>query len=168
MSDDIKENLKRLWTIGPMMVEGTPHANKLGIKFVSVDHGRATLSMPFNKALIGDPRTRVVHGGAVTTLLDQACGLAALAGFSKPTATATLNLSIDYMRAAVPGETIMAQAHCYKATNHVAFVRAVAYDKDENDPLAMAQATFMATGFPNAKAGGAKISPEGKETKVKS
>jgi len=151
MIDDNNDNLERLWAIGPMIVEGTPHANKLGIKFVSVDHGRATLSMPYNKLLIGDPRTRVVHGGAVTTLLDQACGLAALAGFEKPTATATLNLSIDYMRAAVPGETILARAHCYKATNHVAFVRAVAFDKDETDPLATAQATFMATGFPGAK-----------------
>lgn len=146
-----EKTLERLWAIGPMMTEGTPHAHKLGIKFVSVDIGRASMALPYNKALIGDPRTHVIHGGAVTTLLDQACGLAAIAGFKEPTSTATLNLSIDYMRAATPGETIMAQAHCYKATRHVAFVRAVAFDTDENDPIAMAQATFMATGFGTPK-----------------
>lgn len=147
MSDiDPEAHLQRLWALAPMMVEGTPHAAKLGIKFVSVDIGRATLSLPYTKIAVGDPATRVVHGGAVTTLLDQACGLAALAGFTRITSTATLNLSIDYMRAATPGETIMARAHCYKATRHVAFVRAVAFENDnEDDPVAMAQASFMAT-----------------------
>lgn len=148
---DSKAHLERLWAIAPMMVEGTPHARKLGMKFVSIDHGRATLSLPYNKEAVGDPRTQVLHGGAVTTLLDQACGLAALAGFRQPTGTATLNLSIDYMRAATPGATIIAQAHCYKATRHVAFIRAIAFEDDENDPIAMAQATFMATGFAEPK-----------------
>ena len=137
---------QHLWEMGPTFTEATPHSKKLGIKFVAVDKGRATMSLPYNAALIGDPDTRVLHGGAVTTLLDQACGLAAIAGFENPSTCATLNLSIDYMRAATPGETIIAQAYCYKATKHVAFLRAVAHDGDENDPIATAQATFMATG----------------------
>ena len=139
------EFIQHLWEMGPTFTDATPHSKKLGIKFVAVDKGRATMSLPYNPDLIGDPDTRVLHGGAVTTLLDQACGLAAIAGFPKPTTCATLNLSIDYMRAATPGETIIAQAHCYKATKHVAFLRAVAHDGDENDPIATAQATFMAT-----------------------
>ncbi len=140
------DHVQKLWEIGPTMAELTPHSKLLGIKFVAVDKGRATLSLPYNPELIGDPKTRVIHGGAVTTLLDQACGLATLAGFDQPTSCATLNLSIDYMRAAKPGETIIAQAHCYKTTKHVAFLRAIAHDGDETDPIATAQATFMATG----------------------
>jgi len=145
------EFIQHLWEIGPTFTEATPHSKKLGIKFVAVDKGRATMSLPYNPDLIGDRDTRVLHGGAVTTLLDQACGLAAIAGFDDPGACATLNLSIDYMRAATPGETIIAQAHCYKATKHVAFLRAVAHDGDENDPIATAQATFMATGMAMGK-----------------
>lgn len=140
------EFIQQLWKMGPIIAEQTPHGKELGIKFVAVDKGRATMSLPYNPDLIGDPETRVLHGGAVTTLLDQACGLAAIAGFDEPSACATLNLSIDYMRAAKPGETIIAQAHCYKATKHVAFLRATAHDGDETDPIATAQATFMATG----------------------
>lgn len=146
-----EERLEKLWQIGPMMVAGTPHGTELGMKFVSIDIGRAALSLPYNKNLIGSPATGVIHGGAVTTLLDQACGLAAIAGFEEPTSTATLSLSIDYMRAAKPGETIIARAHCYKATRHVAFIRAFAHDGDEDDPLATAQATFMATSSPGTK-----------------
>jgi len=148
-----EERLEKLWQIGPMMVAGTPHGAELGMKFVSIDIGRAALSLPYNENLIGNPSTGVLHGGAITTLLDQACGLAAIAGFAEPTSTATLNLSIDYMRAAKPGETIIARAHCYKATRHVAFIRAFAHDGDEDDPLATAQATFMATSLgPNSAA----------------
>ncbi|MGB0908293.1 MAG: PaaI family thioesterase [Maricaulaceae bacterium] len=154
-----EDRLSRLWNIAPVMTEATPHAREIGIKFVAVDIGRATLSLDYNKNLIGDPKTKVVHGGAVTTLLDQACGLAALAGFEAPTAAATLNLSIDYMRAAKPGEAIIAEAHCYKTTRHVAFVRAIAHDGDDENPVAMAQATFMATAFPGARKTKTKAAP---------
>jgi uncharacterized protein (TIGR00369 family) len=138
--------IQRLWELGPTMVDGTPHAQMLGMKFVAVDKGRATLSLPYNTALIGDPRTRVISGGAVTTLLDQACGLAAIAGFDALGPVATLSLRIDYQRAATPGQTVIAEAICYKTTRAVAFIRATAHDGDPDDPVATAQAAFMVTG----------------------
>lgn len=138
--------LEKLWEVAPAFVEGTPHAKKLGIKFVAVDKGVGTLSLPYNTDLIGDPRSRVIAGGAVTTLLDQACGLAAIAGFDGFGQLATLSLRIDYQRSATPGEGIMAEAVCYKTTRHVAFIRAIAHDGDPDDPIATAQACFMLTG----------------------
>ncbi len=138
--------IERLWEVGPMFVQGAPHAKKLGLVFVSVDVGRATLSLPYNPEFLGNTKTRVLHGGAITTILDQASGLAAIAGFDTFKSVATLNLSIDYMRAARPGETVIASAHCFKVTRHVAFVRGIAHDGDEEDPVAVSQATFMATG----------------------
>lgn len=143
---DMNERLKLFWEVGATMVASTPHANELGIKFVAIGEGQATLSLPYSTKLIGDARTRVVHGGAVTTLLDQACGLAAFTGFDTMGALATLSLRIDYQRAAKPGEMIIGMAECYKTTKHVAFLRAVAHDGDETDPVATAQGTFMSTG----------------------
>lgn len=138
--------IEKLWELGPAMVEGTPHAKKLGMKFVAVDKGLGTLSLPYNANLIGHPKSRVIAGGAVTTLLDQACGLAAVAGFDGLGQIATLSLRIDYQRSAQPGETVIAEAVCYKTTRHVAFIRAVAHDGDPDDPVATAQACFMLTG----------------------
>jgi len=138
--------IEKLWELGPSLVEGTPHAKKLGMKFVAIDKGLATLSLPYNATLIGHPRSRVIAGGAVTTLLDQACGLAAIAGFDGFAQLATLSLRIDYQRAASPGETVIAEAVCYKTTRHVAFIRAIAHDGDPDDPVATAQAAFMLTG----------------------
>lgn len=143
---DMNERLKLFWEVGATMIKGTPHATELGIQFVAVGAGTATLSLPYSDSLVGDVDTGVVHGGAVTTLLDQACGLAAFTGFDTLGALATLSLRIDYQRAARPGETIIGTAECYKTTKHVAFLRAVAHDGDEADPVATAQATFMSTG----------------------
>jgi uncharacterized protein (TIGR00369 family) len=143
---DMNERLKLFWEVGEGMISGTPHANKLGIKFVAIGAGSATLSLPYGTHLIGDSGTRVIHGGAVTTLLDQACGLAAFTGFDTMGALATLSLRIDYQRAAKPGETIIGEAECYKTTKHVAFLRATAHDGDPDDPVATAQAAFMSTG----------------------
>lgn len=138
--------LEQLWELIPRMIEGTPHARVLGLQFVSVGAGRATLSLPYNPKLIGNPKSRVIHGGAITTLLDQATANAALSGFDDLSAMVTINLAINYMRAAKPGETIIGSGHCYKATKHLAFVRGVAHDGDEQDPIATAQVTFMRTG----------------------
>ncbi len=146
MSDNIME---RMWALAPAFVEGVPQGRALGIKFVAVDRGRATFSLPYNPAVIGDPATRVIHGGAITTLLDQVSGLAVVSAtvteenIKNMAGVATLDLSIDYMRPAKPGETVIATAHCYKTTHHIAFVRAIAHDGDEDDPIAMSQATFM-------------------------
>ena len=49
--------IQKLWELGPTMVEHTPHGKKLGIKFVAVDKGRATMSLPYNPDLIGNPDT---------------------------------------------------------------------------------------------------------------
>lgn len=139
------ETLTRLWQIAPMMVTGTPHGKALGLRFVSVDIAAGTIALPYNVKFIGDKKTRVMAGGAVTALLDQTCGLAAMSAFETLSSVATLDLRIDYMRAASPGEDIIAEARCYKATRNVAFIRAIAHDGDPDDPVASAQAIFMTT-----------------------
>ncbi len=147
MSEDQKpERLQRLWDLAPMFVEGTPHAKFLGMKFVAIDISRATLSLPYDKKLVGNVETGILHGGVLTALLDQASGLAAVSSFEDVMPVATLDLRIDYMRAGKPGKTLIAEAHAYKTTRHIAFVRAIAHDGDVNDPVATSQASFMTTG----------------------
>jgi uncharacterized protein (TIGR00369 family) len=129
---------------GAMMIEGTPQARALGMRVMSIAQARAVVAVDWREDLVGDPETGVIASGVVTTLLDNACGVAAFAALSEPTSAATLDLRIDYMRPAQKGATIRAEAHCYKMTRSVAFVRAFAFDSsDETDPVAAAQAAFM-------------------------
>lgn len=127
-----------------MMIAGTPQAQALGMRIVSIGKARAVVEVDWREDLVGDPETGVIASGVVTTLLDNTCGVAAFAALTEPTSTATLDLRIDYMRPAKKGATIRADAHCYRTTRSVAFVRAFAFDSDdETDPVAAAQAAFM-------------------------
>jgi acyl-coenzyme A thioesterase PaaI-like protein len=56
---------------------------------------------------------------------------------------ATLDLRIDYLRAAEPGKDLMCRAHCTRITTHVAFVQAIAHHGDPEVAVATAAATFM-------------------------
>jgi uncharacterized protein (TIGR00369 family) len=123
-----------------------PHAVAIGMETVSLEDAVANLRLTYKPELVGDPDTGVLAGGVVTALLDHSCGQAVMAALGSPTPVATLDLRIDYMRAAEPGLDVHARAHCYKLTHSIAFVRATAYDRDVSDPVATAQATFMLTG----------------------
>ncbi|HXA39975.1 MAG TPA: PaaI family thioesterase [Phenylobacterium sp.] len=130
--------------IAERMVEVTPQAAALGMRFVSVSPARGSLEVPWREDLVGDPDTGVIAGGVVTTLLDHTCGLAmAAAAGSEPFSTATLDLRIDYMRAAAPRAGVTCEAHCYKLTRTIGFVRAEAWDADKSDLIATAQAAFV-------------------------
>jgi uncharacterized protein (TIGR00369 family) len=126
------------------MVGGTPQSAALGFRFVSVSPARGSLEVPWREDLVGDPDTGVIAGGVVTSLLDHTCGMAiAAAAGAQPFSTATLDLRIDYMRPAAPRAGVIAEAHCYKLTRTIGFVRAEAWDVDKSDLIATAQAAFV-------------------------
>jgi uncharacterized protein (TIGR00369 family) len=126
------------------MAGGTPQSQALGLQFVSVSHGRGSMAVPWREDLVGDPDTQVIAGGVVTSLLDHTCGLAMASAIgTEPFSTATLDLRIDYMRAAAPRAGVTAEAHCYKVTRTIGFVRAEAWDTDRSDLIATAQAAFI-------------------------
>lgn len=128
--------------VARQFIEAIPHANALGLKLIDIGDGRAIIDMPYDKKLIGDPRTGVIHGGAVSAVMDTCCGAAVMSHPSAPGGTATIDLRIDYMRAATPGQTITATATCYHITRNVAFVRATAVDADSDNPVATATGAF--------------------------
>lgn len=126
------------------MVGGTPQSAALGLRFVSIAPARGSLEVPWREDLVGDPETGVIAGGVVTSLLDHTCGMAmAAAAGTEPFSTATLDLRIDYMRPAAPRAGVVAEAHCYKLTRTIGFVRAEAWDVDKSDLIATAQAAFV-------------------------
>lgn len=133
-------------TAAHRFIDALPHARALGMRVETMHDGEVSLSMPYADHLVGDPRTGVVHGGAVSALMDTCCGAAVMTHPKNTGSTATIDLRIEYLRAATPGQTIIAKASCYHVTRSVAFVRATAMDADEDNPVAMATGTFTVEG----------------------
>lgn len=125
------------------MASYTPHAQHLGMKVVETGPGLAIVMLPYRPELIGDPVRKVVFGGAITTLLDHASGLAVACALDVLRAIATVDLRVDYLRAASPGLDLYARVECYKVTRNVAFIRGIAYERGPNDPFASCLGTFM-------------------------
>mgnify|MGYP001944638228 CR=1 FL=1 len=123
-----------------------PHARDLGMELTHLDGGVATITMPYDERLIGDADTGVMHGGAISALMDSCCGAAVMSHPTNSGGTATIDLRIDYMRAATPGQSVSTTATCYHVTRTVAFVRATATDDDTENPVAMATGTFTVQG----------------------
>jgi uncharacterized protein (TIGR00369 family) len=125
--------------------DGVPHNAALGLEMVDVGPGEgyATMRLPYAEALVGDPATGVLHGGAISSLIDATCGAAVFMKLTRPLAIATLDLRIDYLKPATPGLDVFARADTIKLTRNVGFVRALAYHDDPGDPIAAATGTFM-------------------------
>ena len=107
-------------------VDAIPHNHALGVKLLEMQRAEARFLLPYKVELVGNPDTGVLHGGAITALLDACSGAAVFAALTEWKPIATLDLRIDYMRAGEVGRDIICRAHCYKLARNVAFTRAVA------------------------------------------
>ena len=126
-----------------LLVSHVPHARAIGMSVVDARPGHIWLRVPYADFLVGNPETGVIHGGVITTLLDNGGGAAVMTALDELRAVATLDLRIDYMKPATPGRDIVGYCHCHKVTRHIAFVRGTAYHDTADDPIATAAMTFM-------------------------
>ncbi len=78
----------------------------------------------------------------LTSLIDQACGVAVMSRLSRRLAISTLNLKVDHIRPVTTRCAATAWAHCYDATDHLAFVRTEVWDTDPAHLTATAQGVF--------------------------
>jgi len=138
--DPIGEILRRVFA------RPIPHVAHLGISIVESGDRRLVMRLPYQASLVGNPDSGVLHGGAVTTLIDTACGFVAIAALSEPAPVATLDLRVDYLRPAKVGHDLFVEAVCTQRTRHLVFTRAEAYQDDPEAPVATALASLMITG----------------------
>lgn len=135
-------SLSTLRPILEQLVSGPPHTKALGFRLEAVEPPSVVLAAPWREEFVGDPETGVIAGGLISALLDHACGLAVWVAMERYQAIATLDMRIDYLRAAERME-VKARCEVFRLTQAIAFVRGVAYDADPDDPVAAVQAAFM-------------------------
>src|SRR5690606_1572902 len=110
-----------------------PHAAELGIKLAETSPDGRGCDLPPRKRVADNPVDGVLRGGIITTPIDSTMGMSIHARREKYLPIATLDLRIDYLKPATPGEDVYTRAVCYKTTRQIAFVRAIAYHSDRHD-----------------------------------
>lgn len=131
-----------------LFLKGVRHSMELGMTLEEISEAGLVVRLPYSEKIVGNPETGVIHGGAITSLMDQACGLAvAQAIWPDFDITPTIDLRIDYMRAAEPDKDVLAYVTAYRKTRNVVFARGIAYQDSQDDPVAHCVANFMRMGL---------------------
>ena len=126
-----------------LFTEYSPLCKAMNMQGDLVGDGIARLVLPYDQKLVGDPDTGVMHGGAISALLDSTCGVAVMSHPDGSYNTATIDLRIDYMRPAKVKEDVTCEAEVFHATQTVAFVRGKAWAEDAEKPVAIATGAFV-------------------------
>lgn len=121
------------------------HAGRLGIAYRGHGPDWCEMALPYAPELIGDRASGVLASGPILTLMDMATSAAIWVRRGAFVPQATLDLRVDYLRPARPGETVIGRGECYRVTRAIGFVRGQAHDGDPADPIAHVAGTFMFT-----------------------
>lgn len=119
------------------------HNGWLGLQYR--DHGDdwVELELPWRTDLVGEASREVLASGPIVSLMDMASGLAIWTRMGTFQPIATLDLRVDYTRAAAPRGSVFGRATCYRTTHSAAFVHGIAHEGDPDHPVARVQGVFM-------------------------
>ncbi len=121
------------------------HGHGGHIGFGYHDHGDdwVELALPWRKELVGDESTGILASGPIISMMDNATSLSVWARLGKFRPQVTLDLRVDYMRAAEPNKIVYGRGECYQIKRSIAFVRGIAHHGDLDDPIAHVAGTFI-------------------------
>lgn len=131
---------------GQRFLDNLPHCQRLGLSVVSAEGYQLTMRLPYADEIIGNPLTGALHGGALTTLMDTASGTAVFAILPGYELCPTLDLRMDYMKAAGAGVHLLAEAKVIRISKNVVFTECLVYQEHDNDLIARCAAAFMRIG----------------------
>jgi len=129
--------------------DSVPHNRDLGIEIVSMDNELATMRLKPHPGLLGDSSRNLVFNSVNLSLADACSGLAVFIATKTLLPISTLDLRMDYLRAAPGHQALTAIASCYRHTTEIAFVRCSVYSEGTVEPVAIGSSVFM-----RAKEGG--------------
>ncbi|WP_407123269.1 PaaI family thioesterase [Bradyrhizobium sp. STM 3561] len=114
----------------PIAVNSTALATSLETKLEVIDLSGPRLELSFKVGTHFLQAEDVVHGGALTTMLDFAMAYAALLAIPDGLSVATINMNVAYLRSAKIGG-YRALAEIERCGKNVVFARAQLQDRDK-------------------------------------
>jgi uncharacterized protein (TIGR00369 family) len=119
-----------------------PLMRTLGARIIHIAPGAVQIELPFNPALT--QQDGFIHAGAITSIVDSACGYAAFSLMPAGAAVLTVEFKVNLLSPA-KGERFVAIGTVVKPgrTLTVCSGEVVAYADGETKPVALMQATMM-------------------------
>ncbi len=116
--------------------------NMLCCEFSECNYEKKQLKMEFPVQIWELNPAKTLHGGLLATAIDMTCGL--LVRFVKESmSTATVHLSIDYLRPLQVEEDFVVEAKITKQGRNIIFLTAEVYSKGNDKIVATASGTFV-------------------------
>ncbi|WP_394731106.1 PaaI family thioesterase [Altererythrobacter sp. GH1-8] len=122
------------------------HSGWLGLQYRAHGDNWVELVLPWREDLLGDPERGVLASGPIISLMDMTSGMCIWTASREFKPIATLDLRVDYQRPAKPHASVIGRVECYKMTRSAAFVRGIAHDGEDDDPIAHVAGVFMTIG----------------------
>jgi uncharacterized protein (TIGR00369 family) len=121
------------------------HNGLIGTQYLAHGPGWCELALPWREALVSDADTGILASGPIFTMMDMATSFSIWLKTGSFRPQATLDLRVDYLRPAKPGNTVIGRGECYHVTKSIAFVRGHAHDGDPDKPIANVAGTYFFT-----------------------
>ena len=116
----------------------------LGVELVRAGDGEVEVRLPYREEFLGDDAGTNIHGGIIAALADIAACFAVISAVGRD--VPTLDIRLDYLRLAPPGQALIATASTVKAGRTIGLAD-VEIRTDSGRVVAVARATFV-TGSP--------------------
>jgi uncharacterized protein (TIGR00369 family) len=144
--ESVWHNEPELYAPAARFVACLRQCTEIGITVELASTKGVELKLPYSQCIIGNIDNGVIHGGALTTLMDTASGASVMCGLPALELCPTLDMRVDYLRQARPEEIVYARATCFRVSKTIVFTRCEAFQREPVLMIASCLATFMRIG----------------------
>jgi uncharacterized protein (TIGR00369 family) len=154
MMDEPKHGERFLSAVNEMFSEKIPFNKVLGLKVESMSPDCVKTSFEMRDELIGHYTRGILHGGAISSVIDVTGGLAAFMGIQEKipredfearldrfSRVSTLDLRVDFLRQGL-GKWFVVTAYPLRTGNKIAVTR-IELHNDQNDLIAVGTGSYV-------------------------
>jgi uncharacterized protein (TIGR00369 family) len=120
-----------------------PFHRWLGVGLARAKDGEVEVRLPYREEFLGDEAGTNIHGGIISALADIAGCFAVISATGRD--VPTVDLRVDYLRMARPGDTLIAVARTVKAGRTIGLAD-VEVRTEDGRVVAVARGTFSTAG----------------------
>lgn len=114
----------------------------LAAKVESIERGKLSMRMPFRDHFVGNPVTKVLHGGVTAALMDHVGGFCAMTSIEEGNnLLSTVDLRIDYINPAPP-EELLCEAVVTSSGARMIRADVTCWNKDKTKIIATARGLY--------------------------